>query len=146
MATITPISSDKDTHFTTELTQGAMETESINMSADMITLDIDRLLIIGLVLQASQNNEYDVIFWRTSSHDNTDLDLDKSLGYVNFSETDGKQVAGTNQYRYPSENLKIFYRDEDQSNKIHVGLVNRSITTKEASDTIHLTFFVIPHV
>ena len=118
----------------------------IIQNAFMITLDIDRLLIIGLVLQASANLEYDVIFWRTSGHDNTDLDKDKSLGYVNFSETDGKQVAGANQYRYPSENLKIFYRDEDQSSKIHVGLVNHSITTKEVSDTIHLTFFVVPPI
>lgn len=146
MATNIPIRTDKDVHFTDELTQGAMETESINMSADMITLDIDRILITGLVLQASANNEYDVIFWPNGGHDNTDLDKDKSLGYVNFSETDGKQVAGSNQYRYPDENLKIFYRDEDQSSKIHVGLVNRSITTKEVSDTIHLTFFVIPHI
>lgn len=146
MPTITPISSDKDVHFTTELTQGAMETESIDMPADMVTIGIDRLVIIGLVMQASRNNEYDIIFWRTSGHDNTDLDLDKALGYVNFSKSDGKQVAGQNQYRYPSENLKIFYRDEDQTSKIHVGLVNRSTITKEASDTVKITFFVVPHI
>ncbi len=146
MSTITPIETDKDTHFTTELTQGAMETESIAMSADMIAIGIDRLVIIGLALQVSRNLEYDVIFWRTSGHDNTDLDLDKALGYVNFSRSDGKQVVGANQYRYPSENLKIFYRDEDQTSKIHVGLVNRSTITKEAGDTISLTFFVVPHI
>ena len=144
--TITPISSDKDTDFTAELVQGAMETESIDMSADMATIGIDRLVIIGFVLQASRNLEYDVIFWRTSGHDNTDLDLDKALGYINFSKSDGKQVAGANQYRYPSENLKIFYRDEDQMSKIHVGLVNRSTITKQAGDTIKLTFFTVPHI
>ncbi len=144
--TIVPISSDKDIDFTADLVQGAMETESIDMSADMATIGIDRLVIIGFVLQASRNLEYDVIFWRTSGHDNTDLDLDKALGYINFSKSDGKQVAGANQYRYPSENLKIFYRDEDQMSKIHVGLVNRSTITKQAGDTIKLTFFTVPHI
>ncbi len=144
--TITPIRSDKDTHFTTELTQGAMETENISMPADWATIGIDRTLIIGLVMMASRNNEYDVIFWPTDGHDNTDLDLDNSVGYVNFSKTDGKQVAGANQYRYPSENLKIHYRDNDQSSEFHVGLVNRSTITKVASDTIKLTIFAIPHI
>ncbi len=97
-------------------------------------------------MMASRNLEYDVIFWPTDGHDNTDLDLDNAHGYVNFSKTDGKQVAGANQYRYPSENLKIHYRDNDQSSKFHVGLVNRSTTTKAASDTIKLTIFAIPHI
>lgn len=144
--TIAPIRTDKDSHFTTELVQGAMETENISMSADMATIDIDRLLITGLLLQASRNLEYGVIFWPTDGFDDTDLDLDKSLGYVNFAKSDGKQVAGANQYYYPSENLKIYYRDEDQTNEIHVGLVNRSSTTKQAGDTIKMTFFAVPHI
>jgi hypothetical protein len=140
------ISSDKDSHFTTELAQHAMETENIDMPGDWGTIGVDKSLIIGVVLQAKANLEYDVAFWPTDAHDNTDLDLDKALGYVNFFVSDGKQVAGANQFRYPSERLSIPYIDEDKSSEFHVGLINRSTTTKAASDTVTITIFAVPHI
>jgi hypothetical protein len=140
------ISSDKDLHFTDEILQNAMETENIFMPADWITIRIDKVLVFGLVLQASRKLEYDVVFWPTDGHDNTDLDLDRSLGYVNFAKSDGKQIAGANQFRYLSEKLSIPYIDEDQSSEFHVGLINRSSTTKTNADTAMITIFAIPHI
>lgn len=144
--TLTKIASDKDLHFTGEITAGNMETENLSMPADFVTIGVDKILITELVLEASRQLEYDVVLWPTDKFDETDLDLDKAIGYINFPASDGKQIAGANQYRYLSGKLEMYYRDDDQTSEIHIGVVNRTQTTKTNSDTVKLIFSAIPIV
>lgn len=140
--------SDKDTHFTGGLAQDAMETESINFPSDWRTAGINSCIIEGISIQSDQNLDWDVVIFSGSEFDNTDLDLDKAIDYTSFANTVGKQVGGAGQYYYPlaSSPFKIPYVDEDRSGKLHVGLVNRSATAKNAGATgeVVITFILRP--
>jgi len=76
------------------------------------------------------------------------LDVDTFVDYFNYATTTGKRIAGAGQYYYasPSNNLDIAYRDADKSGKLHVLLVNRSATAKNAGATgeVKLRFVVRP--
>ena len=65
------------------------------------------------------------------------LDLDTFLDYFNFPTTSGKQLGGTAQFYYASvsNNVAIPYRDNDKTSKLHISLVNRSATAKNAGAT-----------
>ena len=131
------LDTDKDTHFTGGIALNAMETESVAFPADWGKTNIDECIIESVVVQADQNLEWDIFIWSKAEFDNTDLDLDKFTDYINFPVTSGKRIAGANQYYYasPANNVKIPYRDQDRTQKIHIGLVNRSATAKNAGAT-----------
>lgn len=131
------LDTDKDTHFTSGLAQHAMETESVAFPSDWGTIGIDECIIESIVIQADQNLEWDIYIWSEAEVDNTDIDLDKFVDYANFPTTSGKQIGAANQFYYasPANNVKIPYKDQDHTQKIHVGLVNRSATAKNAGAT-----------
>jgi len=133
---IEKIRSDKDTHFSGALAQNAIELENLSFPADWGTVGIQECVIEGITIQADQNLEWDVFIWATDGHSDTDLDLDKFIDFTNFATTDGKQIAGAGQYYYSSpSNLSIPYRDDDKTSELHVGLVNKSATAKNAGAT-----------
>lgn len=140
------IRTDKDTHFTGGINQNAKEDESINFPTDWGSLRINECVIEGIAIQSDQNLEWDVFIWTGSEYDNTDLDTDVFLEYVNFSTTSGKQIAATNQYYYAITGLEIPYKDADNTRKLHSSLCNRSATAKNAGATgeVVITFMVRP--
>jgi hypothetical protein len=142
------IVSDKDSHFTGGLAQNAGEAESINFPADWRTIGVNQCVIESITIQSDQNLEWDIYLWSGAEADNTDLDTDTFIDYFNYATTTGKQIAGANQYYYasPSNNLNIAYKDDDNSGKLHVTLVNRSATAKNAGGTgeVKLQFIVRP--
>ena len=131
------IDSDKDTHFTGALGQNAMEIESIGFPTSWQNLQINEVEIEGISVQSDQNLEWDIFIFSKAGADDTNLDDDTFVHHLNFSQTSGKQIAGANQYYYPCPVglMAIPYKDIDNTRKIHIGLINRSVTSKTAGAT-----------
>lgn len=130
------ISTDKDVHFTTELIADAVEEENISFPSAWVTTGIQTVEIRNLTVQSDQNIQWDIQFYATDAHSNTDLDLDKFVTNVNFGTGDGVTNAGTGQYRYDKNPtfIPFMYTDEDNSSEFHITLVSRG-ATKNAGAT-----------
>ena len=135
------IKSDKDTHFTGSLAQNAVEIEVLDLPTDWVTLGISDIIIESISIQSDQNLEWDVMLFSTDGTTNADLDLDTFTDFFNFATTSGKQIGATGQFYYssPSNNLQIPYKNSDNESKLHVALVNRSATAKNAGATGEFT-------
>ena len=139
------ISSDKDSQFDSTLAQHAIETETLAMPSDWQTAGIYKCVISEMMLQCDQGGlDLELIFWRSASANNSDMDLSKIIARISLTEgTDGAtQIAGANQYYYKNPlGQSIEYVDEDHSGQIHVSLVNRDATKKNtaAIGTIQMT-------
>ncbi len=131
------ISSDKDTHFTTQLVTNAVEEENISFPSAWVTAGIQTVEIRNITAQSDQNLQWDIQFYATDAHSSTDLDLDKFVTTLNFATSDGIQNAGTAQFRYDKNPtfIPFMYTDEDNSSEFHITLVNRDGTTKNADAT-----------
>ena len=119
----------KGTQFSTSLAQNVLDTENIT------GLGIDEGVITSIILQSDQNLAWDLYIWETDGFDDTDLDADKLIGFITFATTDGLRIAGAGQYYYAKHDLYIPYRDLDHTEELHLGLVNRSATGKNAGAT-----------
>jgi len=130
------IATDKDTHFTGALAENAIESESVDMPADWITADIEKCIISEMSFQSDQNLDWELIFWANSDYNETDLDNSKVITRISLAATTADQIAGTAQYIYDNPLAQsIEYVDEDNTSKIHVSLLNRSATGKNAGAT-----------
>ena len=119
----------KGTHFTTEITQNNMETENIT------GLETNRLIIEAVTIQSDQNLQWELFLWGKDTLDETDHDADYFQCRIKFATTDGAQIGAANQYYYYKGDLKLVYMDLDKSQELHVALVNRSATAKNAGAT-----------
>ena len=133
------VASVKGTHFTGALAQNAVESESLDVPSHWSTIKISKYIIEGLTIQADQALEWDVYLWGDSTYNNADMTLAKLIDQVNFPAAGGLQIAGTGQFHYASPTLEIPYEDSDNTSKIHVSLVNRSATAKNAGATGEVT-------
>jgi hypothetical protein len=125
--------SDKDTHFTLGIAQDEYEPESISFPRSFG--DTVELEIVAISIQSDQNLEWEIFIWKDSNfHNSTNIDSDNFLEFVNFPSTVGKQIkpisGSVGQYYYSATNLSIRYRDIDASQKLHIGLCNRSAVAK----------------
>lgn len=124
------IRSDKDTHFTGALGQYEKEDEDLS---GMIT---NKAGISGLTVIADQQLKLKIMLWSKDSFDDTDLDLDTLIAEV---DTDllvyGSQVGGTGPWRMHIGNLAIGYRDDDNTNELHISVMNMSGTGKSAGSS-----------
>lgn len=143
------IRSDKDTHFTGALATNALETESFG------DLRVHAGEIVSVNLQSDQNLDWDIFFFGTTDFNNADLDSSIFLGRVRFAAADGVQIAGSGQFFYDTciasayafrpffyvDKTWLDLDDEDKLDRatnpiqLHVGLVNRSATSKNAGAT-----------
>ncbi len=140
------ISTDKDTHFTTQLATNAVEEEDIGFPSDWATAGIQIVEIRNLTVESDINNQWDIQFYATDAHSNTDLDLDKFITNINFATGDGVRNAGAGQWRYDKNPTftPFFYTDEDNTSEFHITLVNRDGTTKETTDDIVIKIYAVP--
>ena len=140
------IRSDKDSHFVDSLAQHAGEEENIahpsyagfpTTQNVVIPENIKKayLYIRELRVWSDQNLSWEIQFYSTDGFEDTNADLDTFLGSFTFAETDGLQSAGTGLYRYSQTKLELFYFDADATGEIHVKLINRSSTSKNAGGT-----------
>lgn len=129
---ISIIETDKDTHFTTSITQNNHETESLTGLSD------NRIFIRGVNIQSDQPLEFRLIFWTKDSFANTDLDIDTYIDDVILDMSDKSstfRIANTGQYYLNVSNLNILYEDKDSTKEIHCSLQNLSATAKNAGAT-----------
>jgi len=121
-------STDKDVHFTGALAMNAHETENIT------GLLSNRYMIRGVNFQSIQPLIYRLIFWSSSTFNNTDLDLDTYIDDVELDMTvlPAFRINGINQYYLNSGDLAIIYEDFDITRTLHVSLQNISPVAKIA--------------
>ncbi len=146
--TIEAIDSDKDTHFTGALAQDAIENENISFPSDFSTAQMQKLKIHQISIQSDQALDWDLILWSDDGFaDTSDIDSDPHIIAETFLASDAVQIAGANQtyYRY-NPVTPILYIDKDNSGELHVGLINRSVTAKNAGATgeVKVRFMVEP--
>ena len=133
------VRSETDTHFNTEIVQYAADNENLAFPAGLV--GCGECVIEAVVIQSIQNLDWYVYIFGTDGFDNTDLDLDYFIEYVAFATSTGLQVGATAQYYYSSTNLNIPYKDLDWDSsketaaELHIALVNRNSTAKNAGDT-----------
>lgn len=132
------IRSDKDTQFRDALPQYASEYEEISISGDALGR-VDSFIRTIRILSI-QNLAWTVVFYSRARTYEADYDLDTSIEFHNFLASDG--IATATSYLYAVSGLQIPYRDEDHVGTLHIGLHNRSATSKNAGDTgmIQMTF------
>jgi len=136
------IRSDKDTHFSGALAQNAGELESLSFPAELNAMNVRELVIESITIIFEQAAlEWDVYLWsKAAATTASNVDTDNFLAYVNFASTGGKQIAGTGSFYYSAFDLNLPYKDQDVNaitagSKLHVTLVNRSATAKNAGAT-----------
>lgn len=146
VSSVVKLSSDKDTHFTGALATNAGEDENIT------GLKNNAILITGIAVVSDQNLDWDVQFYATDGFDDTDLDTDSFVGVFKFVAADGDQVAATGPYKYSTGSssnrfIGIDYYDVDETKELHVKLVNRNATSKNAGATgeVVVTFSYLPY-
>ena len=135
MGDIVLVRSDKDTHFAGAIAQDAVEAESLTIPDIRITR---AFLVRNVALQADQNLDFSVMFFSTSGHDNTDLDLDTFIGSARIDLSTTSLRIATNQYYGSSQDMGLVYIDETFSGaqpQLHVALHNGSVTGKNAGAT-----------
>jgi hypothetical protein len=131
------VDSDKDTHFTDALTQHAVEEENIDFPSDWGTLQVQKCEISSISVLSDQLLDWEVQFYATDGHSNTDADTDSYITSITFNSSDGRQNASTGLYRYDANPafLPFIYHDEDRTSEFHISLVNRSATAKASGGT-----------
>ena len=124
------VRSDKDLNFTEAFGQYAKEDENLT---GLIT---NKIGINSISIQADQKLKFKVLFWSKDTFDDTDLDLDTYLGDADLDLTVyGHQVDGSNQWYMNTTNILLDYIDEDNTNELHVSLMNMGGTGKTAGAT-----------
>ncbi|GAI23821.1 unnamed protein product, partial [marine sediment metagenome] len=128
---------DKDTNFILALTTGNKE------DANLAGLLSNKIRILDIAIQADQNLDLWLMFWRKDTFNNIDLDVDAFIGMVQLDlATFGKQVGGAGQYYMSIEDVNLDYEDEDESNELHVSLYNADAAAKNAGATGEISVFV----
>lgn len=129
---ISILETDKDTHFTTAISQFDHETESLSGLSD------NRVFIRGVNIQSDQPLKYRLIFWTKDTFANADLDTDSYIDDVVLDMSDESstfRINAAGQYYLNISDLNILYEDKDASNEIHCSLQNLSPTNKNAGAT-----------
>lgn len=123
------IRSLKGTDFTAGLAQG------FGTAAELPDLENNQGSVNSLVILSDQNLAWSLLFFATTGGADPDLDLDTYLGRIDFAAEDGVQLDAAGAYRYDASGLDIPYRDDDALGILHVVLMNRSATAKNAGAT-----------
>ena len=122
------IRSDKDDNFSGALGQYAKEDENLS---GIIT---NKIGISGLSIVSDQQLKFKVLLWSKDTFVNTtNLDLDTFITEIDLDlAVYGWQVDGAGPWRMSIGNLDVGYRDEDNTNELHISLMNMSGTGKVA--------------
>lgn len=119
---------DKDTHFTEAIAQNAKEDENL------AGLAANKVVITDVMIEADENLQFYLLFWSTDGIDDTDLDDDSFLGFVDLDiPNNGFRIAGAGQYYLNVTDVNLHYEDEDASTELHVSLLCRTAAGKTAA-------------
>lgn len=139
------VRTDKDTEFTGAIVQNAAEEENIVISSGLSGMNGQvELVLRGVSIVSDQNLAWELDFWASDLFAESNLDADSWIARWSFATGDAVQIAGAGSYYYYIDGLEIPLWDNDKSGEIHVALVNRSATSKNAGATgeIVVTFWL----
>jgi hypothetical protein len=125
------VRSDKDLHFTGSLATNAAEAEDIVLPP-ACGGSAARAVVRAVTIQAKEDLDWELWFWASASYTNADMDLDYFLGKVVFSAAEGTQIGATGFFTCYKGNLDVPIVDRDNTQTIHVKLVNRNAASKTA--------------
>lgn len=131
---LTYIESVSTVHFTGALVTDAIEIENIAFPATSNIGFTNEILIESIFIKSVQNLDWDVFFFTNASVNSATIDLDTVLDRVLLPAASAKQIAGTGLFYYTT-GYSVRYKDLDATKHLHVGLVNRSATSKIAGVT-----------
>jgi len=137
------IVSDADTNFTDELSTYAIETENLTGLSD------NKIMITGISVQSVQPLNYYLLFFGTDAFVGDEFDLTHFIGFEQLDlSLHSFQIGADGRYYYSLESLAIEYEDEDETNELHVALLNMDESTKNAGETgaIVLRFMYSPRM
>jgi hypothetical protein len=92
-------------------------------------------VIKSLQIVSVQNLAWELWVYKQAAGQQSDPQSDQFAGFWSFAATDGKQIAGAGLFYYYIDGLEVPYRDLDFKGKLHMILVNRSVTSKNAGAT-----------
>lgn len=136
MAGIYQFRTDKDVNFTGGIAQNARADENILLPPGLQPTGGTAYNIIRAVgIISDQNLDWDLYVFNSTAFSNADLDLDTFNSVVSFAVAAGKQIAGAGSFYYYTQGLNIPVYDANATGKIHLSLVNRNVTAKNAGAT-----------
>lgn len=141
------LATDPDDQFTDALATNAVENENLVLPGSLAGVNgAAQGYVRSITIVSDQNLSWELQWYQADTFQNADPEVDSFLSYWLFAAADGVQVAGTGLYRYYVDGLAIPYRDSDGSGEMHLSLVNRSATSKNAGATgeIKVTLGVEP--
>ena len=112
-------------------------------------LTSNKITIKKITIQADQPLDFVVLLFGKDTFDTVDLDTDSFLASEELDlPTDGIRIGGAGQYYLDMFGLDLDYVDADGTNELHVALLNKSATSKNAGATgeVKITFTYIPRV
>lgn len=135
-------------HFTDTLLQDYEELESLKADSSFGGGGSSRGIVVATSILSSQNLAWDLWFYDRRAGRSPDPNADGFLGYWGFVATDAKQVtspAHGDSYYYHINGLQIPILDDGFAGEVHVGLVNRSATPKDAYEAkgAHFTLILL---
>lgn len=149
------VDTDPATQFESAIAQNAEEREDWVPDAALSASPDCRGRVVGISIISDQQLAWELNFWsRVAQSAATTVALDSFLGRWAFAAADGLQIAGAGSFRYSIFGLDLTVIDEDPladrtapyPGRLHVSLVNRSATSKNAGGTgeFKLRLFIDP--
>lgn len=125
------ISTDKDTHFTEEITLNNHETENLT------GLISNKIYIRGINIQSKQPLKYQFIVWDKDTFSDTNINKDtyKEATELDMTSSPAFRIASAGQYYHNLSKLGVVYEDKDETYELHCSLQNFSTTAKNAGAT-----------
>ncbi len=107
-------------------------------SANIAGLAGSKIVIKSVRIASIQQLDYDLYFFTNDTFQNIDIDSDTFLGKIDLDlvNNGGRIASGTYaQYYMSVERIDFNYVDEDDTDELHLMLVNRSAAAKNAGVT-----------
>ena len=127
-------------------------TQHVLYTTNITSVGYNQVSVRNITVVSSQNLAWEVFLFSKDTFANADVDTDSCISRIAFDTADGIQFGGAGNFYYSSmestlnagANIGVPYIDEDRSSELHVGLINRSSTPKEAGTygPIAITFLV----
>lgn len=144
------VRTDKDVDFIAGIAQNAADTANLVPPGSLAAGGHCRSIIRGISILSDQNLAWELKFFNTNAFNTgaADLDTVPFIGGWGFQAGDGTQIAATGPYYYYIDGLYIPYHCTDfdehgtfvagakkPQGQVHVMLINRSATSKNAGAT-----------
>lgn len=105
------VRSDKDTHWTGAITDGAVSIEDLTPTDGSPT---PQVVISRITLLSDQNLGWKVTLWKNDdTQPTTDLDTHGIVDFVSWDVADGLQIGGTGPWIYSISNMAIRWPMDD---------------------------------